>query len=191
MKATENRDFPYPECDPPLVKDASQIVQMKLLAEAIDLEVQALDDELDDVLVQPASARLTTTALTTATTETLVTPTLDLTLFERNWGPTAAEQGGGLYIPETAWWMVGAHASVDSAAAIRALVRVTVDGLAASSWGNPGAPYSTIFQLPALGMLPLQINAGSILNMQIKHDLAGAPAWNYRPHLWAQKLVAL
>lgn len=191
MKVTDDYDLPYPECDPPLVKDASQIVQLKLLADEIDEDVERIDELLLDALVQPSSARLTTSALTTATTDTLVTPTLNLTLFERNWGPTAAQSGGGLYIPETAWWMVGAHASADSASAIRALVRVTVDGVAASSWGNPGAPYSTIFQLPALGMLPLQINAGSILNMQIKHDLAGAPAWNYRPHLWAQKLVTL
>lgn len=190
MNVTDTYGLPYPECDPPLVKDASQIAQMQSLALAIDTEVERIDDLLTDTLVQPAGARLITAALTNATTETLVTPVLDSTVFAVNWGVTV-QSGGGLYIPETAWWMVGAHASADSASAIRVLVRVTVDGVAASSWGNPGAPYSTIFQLPALGMLPLQINAGSILNLQIKHDLAGSPAWNYRPHLWAQKLVTL
>lgn len=193
MKTTPIYEIPYPECDPPLVKDSSQITQMQTIARALDAQVERIDNLILDTLVQPAAARITTAALSNATTDTLVTPVFDQVAFFVNWGPgfVLDPSTSGMLMPETAWWMVGANASVDSAAAIRASVRVLVDGVAASSWGNPAAPYSGIFQLPALGMLPLQINAGSVLQMQIRHETGGSPAWNYRPHLWAVKLVAV
>lgn len=187
MDATVNYGVPYPECDPPLVKDSSQIAQMKALADAIDTEVERLDELSNDAIRHPAGARVITAALVNATTDTLVTPVFDQTVFENNW--PAALQAGGLQVYETAWWLVGAHVSADSAAAIQVQVRLTVDGVVASSWGNPGSTYSTIFQLSSLGMVPLLINANSIIRMEIKHSTAGSPAWNYRPHLWAQKLV--
>lgn len=190
MKATENYSFPYPECDPPLVKDSSQITQLRNLAVAIDAEVERVDNLADNVLNHPPAARVVTAAASIATTDNLVVPVFDQTVFVNNWnGFVSPIVAGGIIIPETAWWMIGAHASADSASAIRAHVRITVDGVAASSWGNPGSPYSGIFQLAALGMTPLKINENSILRMEIKHDLGGSPAWNYRPHLWAVKLV--
>ena len=187
MDVTENYGFPYPECDPPLVKDSAQIAQLGVLARDIDAEVERLDILSASQVRHPPGARVITAALVNATTDILVTPVFDQTVFENNWN--AALQGGGLQVYETAWWLVGAHASADSAAAIQIQVRVTVDGVPATSWGNPGSTYSTIFQLASLGMVPLRINANSIIRMEIKHSTAGSPAWNYRPHLWAQKLV--
>lgn len=187
MKETEHYGFPYPECDPPLVKDASQISQFAALAEAIDAEVQRVINQTKLALTELPAARLITAA-PVATTDVQVMPTFDTVVFSQNWAgilPAA----GGMGIGEDAWYMIGAHAATDSATAMQVNIRLTVNGLAATSWSNPGSPYSTIFQLPALGMAPLRMENGDILNVELRHNAAGGTAWNYRPHLWAVKLV--
>lgn len=190
MKATETYGFPYPECAPPLVKDASQISQMAQLAMAIDAEVERIDQLAEDNLTLLAAIRVLSPL--TATTDVQVMPTFTFTeqLFIQNWATTGT-QDGGILIPESAWWMIGSHASTDSATVMQVRTRLTVNGSAASSWGNPGSPYSGIFQLPALGMAPLHLTAGNVLNMEMRHNAVAGTAWNYRAHLWAVKLVTV
>lgn len=53
MKNTEPRGYPYPECNPPLVKDASDIVQLANLALTIDADIQSLFDTADDNVLSP------------------------------------------------------------------------------------------------------------------------------------------
>lgn len=59
MQTTDNRGYPYPECNPPLVKDASDIEQMRDLALAIDTDIGTLDARLADFLEKPDAARMT------------------------------------------------------------------------------------------------------------------------------------
>jgi hypothetical protein len=58
MKATDPYQFPYPECQPPLVKDSSDIIQMRSLARAIDSRVTALFTEADDEFITPDAAKV-------------------------------------------------------------------------------------------------------------------------------------
>lgn len=191
MKATEFYQFPYPECDPPLVKDSSQISQMAQLAEAIDAEVERIITLAEDVLTTPASARVITSAAV-ATTDVQVMPFFNSVVFNNsNWPSPLGPGNGNLSVPEDGWYMVGAHAATDSATAMQVNIRLTRNGLPASSWSNPGAPYSTIFQLPALGTVPMQLNTDDSLNIELRHNAAGGTAWNYRPHLWAWKLITV
>lgn len=58
MKETANRGYPYPECDPPLVKDTADApLQIKTLAEAIDDDVTALQ-ALAATALNPPSASI-------------------------------------------------------------------------------------------------------------------------------------
>lgn len=59
MDTTECLGLPYPECDPPLTKDASDVIQFKALADATDTAVQDFDDSLTDTLTAPPAAALT------------------------------------------------------------------------------------------------------------------------------------
>lgn len=59
MDVTECLELPYPQCDPPLTKDASDIAQFRDLAEATDAAVQAYDDRLTDTLTAPPAASMT------------------------------------------------------------------------------------------------------------------------------------
>lgn len=59
MKVTECLGLPYPECNPPITKDASDIEQFRDLAEATDAAVQEFDDRLTDTLTAPPACALT------------------------------------------------------------------------------------------------------------------------------------
>lgn len=193
MKATENYGWPYPECDPPLVKDSSQISQLGDLARAVDLTVDEIFDQAQDDLIRPPAARLAVSVLPVATTDNLVAPFFDVAVFQLNWGliglPDLAS--GGMYINKPGWYMAGCHALVSSAtAAVLPMVRLTVNGTAASSWSKMAGNYGVAnSRLAALSAVPLTLSEGDILRMEIKHLAAGSPAWDYRPHLWAVRMV--
>lgn len=53
MDVTECLELPFPECDPPLTKDASDIEQFRDLAIATDTAVAALDAQITDTLTFP------------------------------------------------------------------------------------------------------------------------------------------
>lgn len=59
MKRTQYRNYPVPECDPPLVKDASDIAQLRDLALAIDADATARSDSIVQFWERPDSAGLT------------------------------------------------------------------------------------------------------------------------------------
>lgn len=190
MKETETYGFPYPECNPPLVKDSSQIVQMASLALDIDTEVQRVVDEANLELITPPNARATITVLPVATTDSLVTPLFDLSVFQA--GGAAIDTGaGGLRVQDAGWYFAGCHALVTSAtAAVLPAVRLTVNGSPASSWSAVGGNYIAInSRLAALSGVPLVLAANDVIRMEIRHTAAGSPAWDYRPHIWCVRMV--
>lgn len=58
VSITPNRGYPFPECDPPLVKDASDISQLRDLAEAIDADATAVETRIEEYLEKPDAIRL-------------------------------------------------------------------------------------------------------------------------------------
>lgn len=57
MKETANQGYPYPECDPPFVKDAGDLpLQLKALAEAVDDDVTALQAQAAGALNPPSAS---------------------------------------------------------------------------------------------------------------------------------------
>lgn len=55
---TENRGYPYPECDPPEVKDSSDIRDLYDLAVAVNDDAAAQEAKLIDFVEKPDSARM-------------------------------------------------------------------------------------------------------------------------------------
>jgi hypothetical protein len=53
VDVTDCLELPFPECDPPLTKDASDIIQFKNLAFAVDAAVEDLSDQITDTLTAP------------------------------------------------------------------------------------------------------------------------------------------
>lgn len=192
MKATETYGFPYPECDPPLVKDSSQATQIQNLAIAVDTEVQRVITATNDALISPPATRLGIAVLPVATTDNLAVPFFDTSVFAVNWGtPTALSTQGGALVAKNGWYLAGCHALVTSAtAAVLPMVRLTVNSVPASSWSTPAGNYGVSNgRLAALSAVPLVLSEGDVLRMEIKHLATGSPAWDYRPHLWAVRLL--
>jgi hypothetical protein len=55
---TDNRGYSYPECDPPLVKDRSDIIFLRDLAVQVNGDAGAVDDKIEEFLEEPDSARI-------------------------------------------------------------------------------------------------------------------------------------
>ncbi|MEU7074744.1 hypothetical protein AB0B30_32445 [Streptomyces narbonensis] len=194
MDVTERYEFPYPECDPPLVKDASLIAQFQDLAQAVNDAVDDVVDAAERDLIQPPAARLAIAVLPVATTANLATPFFDVQVFSSNWGIFSALDvvEGCLRVQTPGWYLVGCHALVSSAtAAVLPMVRLVVNGTAASSWSAVGGNYGVSnSRLAALSAVPLNLAENDLVQMQIQHRAPASPAWDYRPHLWAVRMVA-
>lgn len=62
MDQTDDRGYPYPQCDPPYIKDPADLpAQLKLLAEAVDDDVTALSVITADALNPPGALIASTT----------------------------------------------------------------------------------------------------------------------------------
>lgn len=107
MKTTANRGYPHPECDPPLVKDASDIEQMRDLALAIDADAEAVETRLEDFLERPDAARMSwsgNTVVPSTTGDFLFTIPYDTSVYDNTSGITDTSAGAlvllesGLYL---------------------------------------------------------------------------------------------
>lgn len=58
VKRTDNRGYVYPECDPPLVKDRTDIDYMRELAVNINNDAAVLDSRLLEFIEKPDAARI-------------------------------------------------------------------------------------------------------------------------------------
>ncbi len=108
MKQTPNYALPYPECAPPLLADASDIIQLKNLADATDTAVQGLYDQASAVLVHPQAARMQSAVLALGTGATTATLSYTAFNFDNTPGQIMADiVAGVLRIPETGWYLIG------------------------------------------------------------------------------------
>lgn len=192
MNKTDNYAIPYPECDPPLIKDSSQIAQFKAQAMAVDTAMTAVEAQAADQLTNPPSARGTIAVLPVVTTDSQVTVDITQNVFtSTSWGAAVAVTSGGLLIQKPGWYLAGCHALVSSAtAAVLPMVRLTVNGSPASSWSTPAGNYGVgNGRLAALSAVPLLVAAEDTIRMEIKHLATGSPSWDYRPHLWAVRML--
>lgn len=62
---TDNRGYIYPECDPPLVKDRSDIDYLRELAVQINNDAARMDDRLLEFIERPDAARIAFTGAVT------------------------------------------------------------------------------------------------------------------------------
>lgn len=104
MDTTDCLGLPFPVCDPPLTKDASEIAQLRALAEATDAAVQAYDDQLTDTLTAPPSAAITGGSNTAGTEVNQFYDTLEF-----DTGGLWDSVQDGFVIREDGWYMVGGH----------------------------------------------------------------------------------
>lgn len=183
-----SRGYPYPQCEPPLVKDASFIAQMQALAEAIDADVTAVEAEANATLIMPLAARIIEAAPSAPSTSQIVTPNYDTTEFA---SPGMDDlSNNGIRITSSGWYLLGTFCIVLIAAAveINARTRFIKNGQPLTSTGDQARLASATAEDPYLSTVVF-LDAGDLIRTQILNS--GASAFTTQSRMWALQLVAV
>jgi hypothetical protein len=109
MDQTSPRLYPFPQCEPPLVKDASDVTQIANLALTIDADVQNLFNTVDNNLLSPDGCHLAAAAQTIQQGDPVQ---FSILRFDNSPGSVMNEVGG-IRTRIDGWYMVTAWAQVD------------------------------------------------------------------------------
>lgn len=188
MGQTINYGLPYPECDPPLRKDSSDVIQFQQLATAIDDAVQGLYDDASEVLFHPDTARMSMAA-GVATTGQNVTPFLNSVTFDNTPGALMADTANGLIqILEPGRYWVGSYSLLTSATELSARMRFLYDGQPVTNFQSPSAIY-TASTAYCYAHAVLSTDVPVQLQVAIRHSASAALSWTYATRLWAVQML--
>lgn len=118
MDRTQYRNYPYPECDPPLVKDASDIAQLRDLALAIDVDAAQRSADIETFWEKPDAAGMTGSATNfpfpfSATQHTQFTVPYDTVAFDNSGtGALTDLSRNGFVTAERGWYVFTAMVRV-------------------------------------------------------------------------------
>lgn len=186
MDTTDCLGLPYPECAPPLVKDASDIEQFRDLAVATDTAVQALADSLAANLFNTPSTLMSGGVATAGRDVIHFTST---TIFDNaGQADTVADV---IRVAEDGWYLVGGWVSASSASlpnAIGLRIEPLVNGDAASNRQGPGQP--AVGNDFVAWVDTLFLRAGDALQTLTHHTDSAALNVTYTTQLWAYQVIA-
>lgn len=177
--------LPYPECDPPRVKDLSDAGQVRALAEAVDGIAQQIAVDLDDQLVRPLAARMRE-SVATAWPGGTANPNLNQTVFaSTGMGDTA---NGGIRIVQNGWYLLGMYSLVlaGSGTEVAARPNILRNGRNLISYGDVGQQV-TATAGDAYVSTTVLLAAGDLLKPRIATN--GAAAYTTTTHMWALELL--
>lgn len=185
MDQTADRGYPYPECDPPLTKDASDIAHLFNLAQAVAEDVQGIYDRSDDVLVRPDAAR----RLVTGTiTDQNAFPAFTTTTFDSTSGAMTGGAHGGIELVEPGWYMVGAVVQAISTTFLGLRLSFIHQGIQASSFGPQAAIVATNVQNAAHNAWIFTENPNTVVTLWVRNG-AASPNFAYSAALWANQVA--
>jgi len=179
MKSTPLRGYPVPECEPPLVKDASDIIQIKNLADAIDADVEALTNEANP-LIFPVAGKMNITGLVMGVTE-FVVPYNNISWVTRS--DMADIDTGVMVIPESGFYQWHLWAGVDSATNAQMRLRLMVNDFPTGVWGGFSTSVATVTTQSSTHDVSLFLSAGDRVTTQVRHNLAGSNTFHSAIHL--------
>ena len=181
MDSTDCLQFSYPQCDPPLTKDASDIAQLRTLAEEVDAVVQDFADDIVDRLVRPEACRMVNLVAFVSTSADNVIP-MDATSFD-NRGLTQTDvTEGGMRIVKDGWYQVGAWCRSTVATDVQTRIRFLVNGDPATNFQGPGGLAQAGFQ-DCNGEEILELRTGDLITLSTRNGSPGTSV-SYTAHLW-------
>lgn len=185
MDTTECLGLPYPECNPPLVKDASDIEQFRDLAEATDAAVQAYDDELTETLTAPPSAAMTG-GVNIAGSEA----NQFYSVIEFDTGGIADTVGDGFLIQEDGWYMTGGSVKISGFSPTTVNLRIN-PLLNGDPWSSPQGPgFATNGSEDVNWQDVGFFRAGDFLNTRAYHTGNPATVATYTHRMWIVQVLA-
>lgn len=183
MDVTDCLELPFPECDPPLTKDASDIIQFKALAEATDAAVQELADEITDTLTNPDYVMMTG-GVNQAGND--VVHALTAVLFDNGGlGDTVADR---IVIQEDGWYKIGGYVTMTTAVGTSNGMRVEplLNGDPFTARQGPG--WSLIAEYTGWSDVAF-FRAGDQLNCMTHHFGSAVTVFTYSVHMWALQIA--
>jgi len=182
MKRTEWRGYPVPECDPPLVKDASDIAQLRDLALAIDADAQARSDSIVQFWEKPDAAGMTGSAtnfpfpLLTATHTQFVVPYDTVAFDNSGTGSLTDIPRNGFVTVERGWYVFTAMVRIlgNPGVFTQLGIRFLRAGVATSEgrhYEGAGEYLGTELAYNALEIIPC--NAGDLVQTQMTFGPTG------------------
>lgn len=181
------RGYPYPECDPPLTKDASDIAHLFNLAQAVAEDVQAVYDRSDDVLIRPDGCRRSVTG---TITEQQAFPLFTGTTYDTTGTAMSGGTHGGILLPEPGWYAVGAMVRATSTTYLGLRLAFLQNGVRATSFSPVANIVTTNVQNAALSAWVFTETPDALLGLHVRNG-AALPNFPYAAALWAQQVVKL
>lgn len=186
MDKTDCLELSFPQCEPPLVKDASDIIQFQTLALEVDAAVQALDDTITEQLIDPDSVNMTG-GITTAGND-IEHFTSAMVFDNAGMADTVADV---VRIQEDGWYAVGGWVVASSASqpnSIGLRIEPLVNGDVVSSRQGPGQPAVGAEYVGWTDVLFLR--AGDALTTMTHHTGTAVLSVTYATTLWAHLVLS-
>lgn len=188
MDQTELRGYPYPQCEPPLTKDASDIAHLRNLAVAVDTDMQNLYDRATDVVVRPDAARMSMTATLADTTNTLY-PFFNSESFDTTTGGYMADTANGIIrLVEPGWYEVGTYIDFTAALFLGARVAFLQNGNVQTSFSTQAEIVASNHQFVHHSVDIFVPVGNDTLSIVCKIGLT-TPSYTYVARLWAQQVI--
>lgn len=189
MDATECLGLPYPECNPPLTKDASDIKQVRDLAEAADVAVQALDDQITETLTAPDAVRMA--GVTTAAGLDIV-HALNDAFIQFDTAGMADTVSDLIRVVSDGWYMIGGFVRVTGGGiaglgSIGLRIEPLVNGDTISSRQGPGYVTNVGEEVTWTDMALLR--EGDTLTVMTHHAGNPATSFLYSVEVWALQVL--
>jgi len=165
MNQTDHYGFPYPECDPPLVKDASDIHQFADFALAVDSEVERIDNEANDALVSPDGAVLLRVGAAVAFNDgdTLTYTNVD---YDNTGGAVPSLADSRMTVRQSGFYYVAGFAMSTSANSVMGLV-FQINGMAGVRH-NQASNGSALITAQVSCQEVMRLEAGDFVSMQFR-----------------------
>lgn len=166
MKATDNFNLPYPECDPPLVKDASDIAHVRNLAEAVDTAVTGLVQFANDEFISPDACVVTAAAQAPLVNGEFIT--FNAVAFDNSPGAVMGTLPKGITIRQSGFYFITGYLS-STGATDGTCVVLNVEGL-----GNiceEGLASGTASRCPMVGSMIYPLTEGQVVRMAVRNTV--------------------
>lgn len=188
MGLTETWGLPYPECDPPLRKDAADIAQVRDLAEEMDTDVQGLYDKASELLIRPDACRMTVSATqTSGAGQIAFRPFYDSFTFDNSPGQVMSDTANGvIQIVEPGVYLCGAWFLTTSATNQGMRAKFLKDGVLAA---NPHGTSNIITANSAYISMSQTLRYQQTGTLSTEMTAQAPTTWSITSRIWALQLV--
>jgi hypothetical protein len=186
MGTTLNYGIPYPECAPPLRKDASDIADFYDLAIAADTALDGVYDLAFDWVFTPDAVRMASGAAVAAVGQN-VTPFYSSASISQGNG-MADISNGWVNIVEPGRYWIAAYVSMTAVGMTSVRTRFLLNGVAESNFQTPGFAVNTNTAIGQSVAVLSVTQPNTALQTQGRHSSAAALAYTYTSRLWCVQL---